>query len=111
VTVRAFLSPTLNFHSSEGLRYGISFDDETPQIVNMHARVSNQLWERWVSANTNEQASRHKIDRPGWHVLKFWMVDPGVVLQKLVVETGETRPSYLGPPESFLRSTGSHYVR
>jgi hypothetical protein len=109
--VRAFLSPTLNFHNSEGLRYGISFDEEPVQIINMHAQESNQLWERWVSANVNVQTSQHTIDQPGGHVLKFWMVDPGVVLQKLVVETGETRPSYLGPPESFHRSGQSNPMR
>jgi hypothetical protein len=37
----------------------------------------------------------------GQHVLKFWMVDPAVVLQKLVIERGTIRPSYLGPPESY----------
>jgi hypothetical protein len=101
--VRAFLSPTLNFHNTQGLRYGISFDDEPLQVVNMHAQASHQLWQRWVSDNLNAQISKHKITKPGNHVLKFWMIDPGVVLQKLIVTTKELRPSYLGPPESYRR--------
>jgi hypothetical protein len=95
VKVRVYLSPTLNFHNSQGLRYGVSFDDDPPEIINMHAQDSKMAWESWVSANINT------VTRPGEHVLIFWMVDPGVVLQKLVVETKEIRPSYLGPPESF----------
>jgi len=41
--------------------------------------------------------------KEGQHVLKFRMIDPGIILQKIVIETGEIKPSYLGPPESFFK--------
>ncbi|MDP2885792.1 MAG: glycosyl hydrolase 115 family protein [Ignavibacteria bacterium] len=104
VRVAACLSPTLNFHNNEGLRYAISFDDQPPQLVNMHAGKSFQDWEESVRNNISILLSKHTIGEPGRHVLKFWMVDPGVVLQKLVVETGEVKPGYLGPPESVIIS-------
>jgi len=104
VKVRAHLSPTLNFHNTEGLRYAISFDDQPRQIINIHAGESLQLWEQWVANNVNETVSSHSIAEPGPHVLKFWMVDSGIVLQKLVVTTSDVRPSYLGPPQSDFRA-------
>ncbi len=101
VTVKAYLSPTLNFHDHQGLRYAISFDDQPPQIVNMHEGRTFQDWEESVRNNITVTLSRHRIDKPGLHVLKFWGVDTGVVLQKIVVETAAVPYSYLGPPESF----------
>lgn len=103
VRVAAYLSPTLNFHNNEGLRYAVSFDDQSPQLVNMHAGKTFQDWEESVRNNISILVSKHTIGEPGRHVLKFWMVDPGVVLQKVVVETGNVRQSYLGPPESYHR--------
>jgi len=53
-----------------------------------------------VADNIRIAASPHHISTPGQHVLKYWLVDPGPVLQKIVVDAGGIKPSYLGPPES-----------
>jgi hypothetical protein len=100
VTVRATLAPTQKIQPGAGLRYAISFDDEAPQIVNVHADRSEKAWERTVSDGATVLTSQHVIESAGKHTLKFWVIDPAIVLQKLVVDTGGQRDSYLGPPES-----------
>jgi hypothetical protein len=103
VTVDTYLAPTQKFLPGSGFRYAISFDDENPQVINMHADYSQSEWERSVKDSVRIMTSKHVLAKSGFHVLKFWMVDPGLVLEKLVVNTGGVRPSYLGPPESFRR--------
>jgi Glycosyl hydrolase family 115/Gylcosyl hydrolase family 115 C-terminal domain len=104
VTVWAYLSPRNNVLWGDGLRYAISVDDGPPQIVNINTGADdsamNRPWERNTSDNVNRTATTHEITTPGRHTLTFWMVDPTVVLQNLIVDTGGLRPSYLGPPES-----------
>ena len=108
VRIKAYLSPTQNFlKTAEGLRYGISVNDESPQIIYMHEMDTIPDWKYPISWNEavgqsiKIMTSEHTIDEPGEHILKYWMVDPGVVLQKIVVETGPVPPTYLGPPESY----------
>ena len=84
INVQMFFSPTLNFNGGE-LQYGLSFDDESPRILNLHVNHSNKSWEDWVANNTIINNSEFRFRKPGKHVLKFWMVDPGIVLQKIVV--------------------------
>jgi hypothetical protein len=103
VEVEAILAPTLNFVPGRGLRYAISFDDETPQIIDALAQHSMKSWETSVKDSVRRAKSTHSLAKSGYHTLKFWMVDPGVVLQKLVVNLGGVKPSYLGPPESYHR--------
>ncbi len=101
VEVEAILAPTLNFVPGRGLRYAISFDDEAPQVIDALAQNSVEDWRTSVKDSVRKVQSTHLLAKSGYHTLKFWMVDPGVVLQKLVVNLGGVKPSYLGPPESY----------
>jgi hypothetical protein len=101
-------SPTLNFMAGRPLQYAISFDDETPQVKtlvpeNYNAQNRNTDWEKTVRDNARYMTTKHSITIPGYHTLKIWMVDPGVIVGKLVVNTGGLKKSYLGPPESFRK--------
>jgi hypothetical protein len=102
--VDAILDPTLNFVPGRGLRYAISFDDQPPQTIDALADRSTEAWSTAVKDGVRKSSSTHQIAAPGYHTLKIWMVDPAVVLQKLVIDLGGVRPSYLGPPESFHNS-------
>jgi hypothetical protein len=104
-TVQAYFSPTLNFHGLEnGMQYAISVDGETPQIISMNKDdkiTNNSIWNKWVAENIIIKSSKHIISEPGKHTLKYWMVSPAVVLQKLVLDFGANKQSYLGPPETM----------
>jgi len=101
-SINTYHSPTLNFqHTEEGLQYAISVDDEKPQIISINKEYKvTSTWNKWVAQNIIIKSSRHRIDKPGKHVVKYWMVSPGVILQKLVLDFGDTGQSFLGPPET-----------
>jgi hypothetical protein len=98
--VQAYLSPIIAFNG-KAIRYGVSFDNEQPQLIDISTgNEARGTWDKMVADNIRIRESVHHINRPGRHILKFWFADPGPVLQKLVVDAGGVKPSYLGPPES-----------
>ncbi len=100
----AYFSPTLNFNSApNGLQYAIAVDDEKPQIISINGEDKNSIsgiWNKWVGDNIIIKTTTHNISSEGKHTVKYWMVNSGVVLQKLVVNFGDVPQSYLGPPET-----------
>ncbi len=105
VKLQAYFSPTLNFNNDEGLKYAISIDNETPQIVVINKDDNNtRIWEGWVANNIIIKTTIHRLTTAGKHTIKYWMVSPAVVLQKIVGGMGDVKPSYLGPPETKINS-------
>jgi hypothetical protein len=107
-TAHLRLGPTLNFAPDRPVRIAVSMDGEAPQVLTIvpkgyNAANGNRDWEQSVRDNARYITSRHQIAAPGYHTFKVWMVDPGVVLERLLIDTPASAKavSYLGPPESF----------
>jgi hypothetical protein len=106
VEVETIAGSTLSFLAGRPVRYAVSFDDEPPREITIVPAVfegyyTNSVWSESVRNNCHRIKSKHQLTRAGYHTLKIWMIDPGVVLQKILVDTGGLQRSYLGPAESL----------
>ncbi|NTE05378.1 glycosyl hydrolase [Agrobacterium tumefaciens] len=101
--LNTYISPTIDFTNSDGLKFAVSIDNEPPVIVNISAAYKTDgAWRKSVADNIKIFKTALKFESSGKHTLKYWMITPGVVLQKLVLNLGGLKPSYLGPPETFV---------
>jgi hypothetical protein len=99
--MQAILAPTLNFVPGRGLRFAVSVDDGPRTIVDELEHNTQKDWEQAVSDGVRRVTVPLTIAKPGYHTLKIWSVDPGLVIERVIVSHGSLRPSYLGPPESL----------
>ena len=88
--------PTQPVSPDRGVRFAVSLNDGDLIMLGEQPR----RYPDDVLTNLRRSTTTLKIDRPGRHTLTVWMVDPGVILDKLVLHTSEPVESYLGPRES-----------
>ena len=85
--------PSYPVNKGYGLRIAVALDNEKPEIVDSKG-------EKDVMSNLLTFKTKLTISGKGQHTLKLWMVDPGLVIDKILIDTGGVKDSYLGPPES-----------
>ncbi|TDD99515.1 glycosyl hydrolase 115 family protein [Flavobacterium cellulosilyticum] len=111
VKVSMYFSPTINYSTREGMYFGLSFDKENPVKVNYdsdpyifdyNGKVP-KYWDKNVSESIKVVTTEFKIATPGNHILNYYRIDEGLVLQKIIIETekSELKKTNLGPPENF----------
>lgn len=103
-TVTLVLGPVLDFVPDRGMRIAVSFDDEPPQVLDIFAHreaetfLGRGWWTQFTRDNARYLKSTHAVKTPGPHTLKITMVDPGIVLQKIIISDRPLPESYFGPP-------------
>jgi len=103
------ISPALNFLEGEDIRIGFSLDEEsieplTAVSTDYAVTDENTDWGLCVTENGRRLETKRTIATARAHTLKVWMLSPGIVLERITVDMGGLRPSYLGPGESFYHT-------
>ena len=101
--IHTHAAPSLPFFPNRGLRYAITLSGEEPQIVDLTQGFSgtDEAWEETVKSGVRIGTSVHKVVKAGRNTLRIYALDSGVAIQKILVNTGGLKPSYLGPEQSI----------
>lgn len=104
--LQLYFTLTLDTHPEAPMNYGLSLDGkdfETHRLVQPPAKPG-ELPGDWLGSVTDcVWVRKHEVDLTctGPHVLRVLLREENVVLEKIVVDLGGLRESYLGPHESF----------
>ncbi len=106
VEVRVITASTLAFQRKEGHRYTVGLEGKEAVEVNFNGELNEEpenvyrIMYPTVARRVIEKTVKLKIDKAGTQSLVISPLDPGVVLQKIVVDFGGYQPSYLFGNES-----------
>lgn len=101
-SIRFYLSPTLNIWHSEGLKFAYTIDGGMPVIMNINKGFETEaLWRKEVAASIRKIEGQVNIKTSGLHTLTIWAISPGVVIQKMEIDFGKEKNSFLGAPISY----------
>ena len=104
--VEVYTSPTLDVIPTRALALAFSLDDQPPQVVNVFTPAtfkSEDFLGRAFGDNARNQTRvlhfKQAVSTVGKHTFKIHMVDPTVVVMKIVIHDAPLPASYFGPPE------------
>lgn len=98
-SVHVRFSSTLNFNDYKGMRYAISLDGGEEQVVNINGHYKGELG-KWQAEHVITTTTKHSIEKREKHTLRIRFLDAALVLQKIMIDFGGLKPSYLGAPQS-----------
>jgi len=100
IDVRVQAVPTHPFYEGASVRCAVAIDDAEPVIIDFKTVGRSNEWKQNVLKNAAVKSAKQVIDAPGMHKLKVWMVDPGVMLDQILIDLGGWKGSYAFPAET-----------
>ncbi|MEL0454689.1 glycosyl hydrolase 115 family protein [Flavobacteriaceae bacterium SZ-1-7] len=94
--------PTHAFNNDRGVRCAVAIDDAKPVIVDFQTFGRSGPWMQNVMKNAAVRSVKQIVNKAGMHTLKIWMVDPGVMVDQILIDLGGWKSSYAFPQETKM---------
>jgi hypothetical protein len=109
-------NPTLDLYPGRALSVAVSIDDQTPQVVSVFTPATGKsetfLGRSYYENTRNNSRIMHfsqSVLTPGKHTLRVTMVDPTVVIERIILHRASLAPSFFGPPVAAPVSDNSSH--
>lgn len=89
-------------HTNSDTKYSVRIDGGSISTPSTSAVEYSQVWYDSVLKNCRVNKSTLYIDKPGKHTLQIRCGDPGTIIQKIVIDMGGLKRSYMGPESTLF---------
>lgn len=97
------LGPILDVVPDRGMRIALAMDKDDLRVLDIfkdrqaETFLGEGWWKRFTKNNARYLSTSYNVTTAGPHLLKIAMVDPAIVLQKIIISDKSVPQSYFGP--------------
>ena len=106
LTVYVYTLPTFPVHGGRTNAYGISVDGHPPVVVNNEPVEFSREWKDQVLQNGAVARVTFPVSPATTHSLSLTIGDPGIIVQRIVIDWGGLQDTYVGPSSELNGSAG-----
>ncbi|MCD8178646.1 MAG: glycosyl hydrolase 115 family protein [Tannerellaceae bacterium] len=96
--IHTYALPLFAIDTNAGTHYGVMVDNGMVRWPITASPEYSEAWKENVIRNSSIYTTTIQIDKPGKYTLKIFTGDSGMIIQKVVIDMGGLKRTYLGPP-------------
>ena len=97
VTLYIFHLPYFPIYEGKRCRIGVSLDEEEEQVIEYIPEEWSKPWKENILRNSALSKVTFGIDPDkDTHILRLKGLDPGMAIQRIVIDEGDFKPGYVG---------------
>ena len=103
--VTVYTLPTHELNKNYSMRFAASVDDGPLKIIDFKTVGRSEVWKQNVLRNSAQSKFQTQFIEKGKHTLKIYMIDPGVILDRITINLGGMQKAYGIIPETRISSS------